>query len=153
MAGWKARVRLPTRHWTFLASSYRWGTTRPNVSNLAAFRRAWVTLSQDFRRKGSSLENIFLVCTKLDTFWYLTIQTAPCYTCSSRFDNTGVWQTDRRTDGPTDGIAVASTTLAMRALRCAVKTVEHRRSDSRSLLVAITSRLVDVLAVILNTAF
>ena len=62
-------------------------------------------------------------------------------------------QTDGRTDGQTDGIAVASTALAMRALRCAVKTVEHRRSDSRSLLVAITSRLVDVLAIISNTAF
>jgi len=30
--------------------------------------------------------------------------------------------TDRRTDGQTDGIAIASTALAMRALRRAVKT-------------------------------
>jgi len=30
---------------------------------------------------------------------------------------------DRQTDGRTDGIAIASTALAMRALQCAVKTV------------------------------
>ena len=32
-----------------------------------------------FQGKGSSLGNIFLVSTKLDTFYYLTVQTAPCY--------------------------------------------------------------------------
>jgi len=32
-----------------------------------------------FQGKGSSLENIFLVSTNLDTFCYLTVQTAPCY--------------------------------------------------------------------------
>ena len=31
------------------------------------------------RGKGSSLGNIFLVSTKLDTFCYPTVQTAPCY--------------------------------------------------------------------------
>jgi len=31
------------------------------------------------RGKGSSLGNIFLVSTKLDTICYLTVQTAPCY--------------------------------------------------------------------------
>jgi len=55
----------------------------------------------------------FLVSTKLDTFCYPTVQTAPCYAPSS-WHNIGVW----RTDGQTDGIAVASTALA---LRCAVK--------------------------------
>jgi len=46
------------------------------VSKLAAFRSGQVTWSQDFRGKGSSLENIFLVSTKLDTFCYPTVQTA-----------------------------------------------------------------------------
>ena len=32
-----------------------------------------------FQGKESSLGNIFLVSTKLDTFCYLTVQTAPCY--------------------------------------------------------------------------
>jgi len=81
------------------------------VSKLAAFRTGWVSLSQDFRGKGSYLRNIFLVSTKLDTFCYLTVQTAPC----SRFD------TIPACDRQTDGIAVASTVLAMRALRRAAK--------------------------------
>ena len=40
----------------------------------------------------------FLVSTKLDTFCYLTVQTAPCYVQLFRH-NTGVRQTDRETDG------------------------------------------------------
>ena len=32
-----------------------------------------------FQGEGSSLGNIFLVSTKLDTFCYLTVQTALCY--------------------------------------------------------------------------
>jgi len=43
-----------------------------------------------------------LVSTKLDTFCsYLTVQTAPSYV-PSFWHNTGVWQTDRHTDGQTD---------------------------------------------------
>ena len=57
-----------------------------------------------------------------DTFCYPTVQTAPCYV-PSFWHNTGVWRTDRQTDG----IAVASTALAMRALRRAVKNVHHYR--------------------------
>ena len=60
----------------------------------------------------------FLVSTKLDTFGYLTVQTAPCYV-PSFWHNTGMWQTH----GQTDGNAIASTALAMRALRHAVKRV------------------------------
>jgi len=41
---------------------------------------------------------IFFVCTKLDTFCYLTVQTAPC-TCR-RFDT--IPACDRQTDGRTD---------------------------------------------------
>ena len=63
----------------------------------------------------------FLVSTKPDTFCYLTVQTAPCYV-QSFWHNTGVWRTDGQTDRQTDGIAIASTALAMRALRRAVKT-------------------------------
>jgi len=69
--------------------------------------------------EGVVFGEYFLVCTKLDTFCYLTVQTAPC--CVSSFwHNTGVWQTDRQTDG----IAVASTALAMRALRLALRRAE-----------------------------
>ena len=70
----------------------------------------------------------FLVCTKLDTLCYLTVQTAPCYV-PSFWHNTCVWQTDGRTDRQTDGIAVASTALAMPALRRAVKNWTHARKS------------------------
>jgi len=62
----------------------------------------------------------YLVSTKLDTFCYLTVQTALCYV-PSFWHNSGVWQTDRQTYVQTDRIVVASTALAMRALRRAVK--------------------------------
>jgi len=74
-------------------------------------------LEPRFQGEGVDSGENFLVFTKLDTFCYLTVQTAPCYV-PSFWHNTSVWQTDRQTDG----IAVASTALAMRALRRAVKT-------------------------------
>jgi len=52
----------------------------------------------------------FLVSTKLDTFCYPKVQTAPCYV-PSFWHNTSVWRTDRQTDG----IAIASTALGMQA--------------------------------------
>jgi len=45
---------------------------------------------------------IVLVSTTLDTFCYLTVQTSPCYV-QSFWHNTGVWQTDGRTDRQMDG--------------------------------------------------
>jgi len=42
----------------------------------------------------------FFVSTKLETFGYLTVQTAPCYTCR-RFDT--IPACDGRTEGQTDG--------------------------------------------------
>ena len=69
--------------------------------------------------------NIFLVSTKLDTFCYPTVQTAPnganCTVLRAVVLTQYRRVTDGRTDGQTDGIAVASTALAMRALRRAVK--------------------------------
>ena len=61
-------------------------------------------------------EYFFLFSTKLDTF---AIQRCKLHraTCR-RFDT--IPACDGRTDGQTDGIAVASTALAMRALRRAV---------------------------------
>ena len=70
-----------------------------------------------FPGMGSSL-GIFFVSTKLDTFCYRSVQTAPCYV-QLFWHNTGMWDrcTDGWTDGQTDGIAVASTTLGMQELR------------------------------------
>jgi len=73
---------------------------------------------QRFQGEAVVAGEYFLVSTKLDTFCYPTVQTVPCYVPPFRH-NTGV--SDRRTNRQTDGIAVASTALAMRALRRAVK--------------------------------
>jgi len=60
MARWKARVEFLLSVIELLfCISCGWGATRQNASKLAAFRRGWVSLSQDFRGKGSSLGNIF----------------------------------------------------------------------------------------------
>jgi len=92
-----------------------------NVSRLAAIRRGRSVRARVSKEEGVVPGQYFLVSTKLDTFCYLTVQTAPCYV-PSFWHNTCVWQTvDGQTDMQTDGIAVASAALAMRALRRAVK--------------------------------
>jgi len=80
------------------------------VSKLAAFRRGR-SLGAKISGEGVVPGEYFLVSTKLDTFCYLTVQTAPCYVPS--FD------TIPACDRQTDGIAVASTVL--RALPRTVK--------------------------------
>ena len=118
MAHGKAHVQFLLSVTELLFVSYGWGATRQNVSKLAAFRRG--------RSLGATISGgrgrpwgIFLVSTKLDTFCYLAVQTAPCYV-PSFWHTKGVWQTD----GQTDGIAAASTALAMRVLWRAVKTIQ-----------------------------
>jgi len=87
------------------------------VSKLTAFWREWVSLSQDFSGKGSSLGNIFLVSRKLNTFCYRQCKLNRA-TCSG-FDT--IPACDRRTDRRTE--LLVSTALAMRALRRAVKKI------------------------------
>jgi len=60
-------------------------------------------LEPRFQGEGVVPGEYFFVSTKLDRFCYLTVQTAPGYV--------------RVTDGQTDGIAIASTALAVRALQ------------------------------------
>jgi len=73
----------------------------------------WVGhLEAKFQGEGVVPGEYFLVSTKLDTFCYPTVQTAPCYTCR-RFDT--IPACDGRTDGRTDGIALANTALACNA--------------------------------------
>ena len=64
-----------------------------------------------FQGKRSSLGNIFLVSTKLDTFCYPTVQNCTALRAVV------LTQYRRVSDGRTDGIAVANTALAMRSLR------------------------------------
>ena len=72
-----------------------------------------------------------MVSTKLDICCYLIVQRAPAM--CRRFDTVPACdrQTDKWTDGQTDGIAVASTALAMRALRHAVKTLQKHFTESQ----------------------
>jgi len=78
-------------------------------------------LEPRFQGNGSSLGNI-LVSTKLDTIYYLTLLHAVVLT---QYQLVSDGRTDGRKDGQTDretdGFAIASTALAMRALRRAVK--------------------------------
>ena len=93
------------------------------MSNLAAFRRRWVTLSQDFRGRGRPW-GIFFGFYK--TRHILLSDSPNCAVLRAvvltQYRRVTDGQTDGRTDGQTDGIAIANTALAMRALRRAVKT-------------------------------
>ena len=87
-----------------------------NVSRVAAIRSGQVTWSQNFRGKGSSLGNIFF----LQNQTHFAIRQSKLHrTTCRRFDT--IPACDRRTDRQTDVIAIASTALAMPALRRAVK--------------------------------
>jgi len=88
------------------------------VSNLAAFTRGWVTLSEDFRGKGSSLWNIFCF---YKTRHILLSNSANCTVLRAVVLTQYRRVTDRQMDRQTDGIAIASTALAIRALRRAVQ--------------------------------
>jgi len=81
-------------------------------------------LSQDFRGKGSYLGNIFFDFYK--TRHILLSDSANCIILRSVVLTPYRRVTDRRTDG----IAVASTSLAMRALRRAVTKTRHTASTS-----------------------
>jgi len=50
-----------------------------NVSRLAAIRRGRSVRARISKEEGVVPREYFLVSTKLDTFCYLTVQTAPCY--------------------------------------------------------------------------
>jgi len=54
--------------------------------------------------------------------WAYIIHGFQSFVLVSHTQRTCLWQTDGRTDGQMDGIAIASTVLAMRSLRRAVKT-------------------------------
>jgi len=108
MARWKALaefllsvIRLPFLSLTVEALQ---GKTCQNSQPSGVGRSLWAK----FQGEGVVPGEYFLVSTKLDTFSYPMVKTVSCYV-PSFWHNTGVWQTD----GRTDGIAVANTALAM----------------------------------------
>ena len=91
---------------------------------LAAIRRGQVTWSQDFRGKGRPW-GIFFGFYKIRHI--LLSDSANCTVLRAvvltQYRRVTDGRTDRQTDRQTDGITVASTALAMQALRRAVKTM------------------------------
>jgi len=102
MARWKARERLPIRrNWTFslaLTVQALQGKMCQDSLLSGVGRSLGAKISGE---RGRPWGIFFLVSTKLDTFCYLTVQTAPCYV-PSFWHNTVVWQTDRQTDRQTE---------------------------------------------------
>jgi len=79
IARWQARVEflLSVIELLFLSLTAE-GATRENVSKLAATRRGRSLGAKISEGRGRPW-GIFLVSTKLDTFCYPTVQTAPWY--------------------------------------------------------------------------
>ena len=105
-ARWKAHGQLSVRvNWTFFAIYYDSGVMRRNVYSSAVFTGA-DSLHSTFIWTGSSPSN-HSWHRKLETLGYPMVKTASL--CVPSFwHNTGMWRTDRRTDG----FAVAYTALA-----------------------------------------
>ena len=97
MTRWKARVRflLSVIELLFLSLMVEalQSKTCQNSQPSGVGRSIWAKISGGRGRPWG----IFLVSTKLDTFCYPTVQSAPCYV-PSFWHNTGVWLTDRQTD-------------------------------------------------------
>jgi len=129
MARWKARVDFLLTVIEFLFLSLTVDALQGKTcQNSLLFGNGWVSLSQDFRGKGSSVGNIFWF---LQNWHILLSDSANCTVLRAvvltQYRRVTDGRMDRQTDGRTNGIAIASTALAMRALRRAVKKTE--RSD------------------------
>ena len=98
MARWKALAEflLSVIELLFLSLTVKalQGKMCQNSQPSGVGRSLWAKISGGRGRPGE----YFLVSTKLDTFCYPMVQTAPCYV-PSFWHNTGVWQTDRQRDG------------------------------------------------------
>ena len=112
MARWKARVEFLLSVIELLFVSPTVEALQDKMCQNSQLSGGVGQFEPRFQGKWVVPGEYFLVSTKLDTFCYPTVQSAPCYV-PSFWHNTSVWQTD----GQTDGIAIASTALTMRALR------------------------------------
>jgi len=112
MARWKVRaeILLSVIELLFLSLTVEalQGKMCQNSQPSGVGRSLWAKISGGRGRPWG----IFLGFYKTRHILLSTVQTATCYV-PSFWHNTGMW----RADGQTDGIAVANTALAMRALR------------------------------------
>ena len=122
MARWKARVELwlSVIELLFLSLTVEALQVKMCQNSLpSGGGRSKTHLEPRFQGEGVVPGEYFLISTKLDT---LLSDSANCTVLRAVVLTQYRRVTDVRTDGQTDGIAVASTALAMRALRRAVKT-------------------------------
>ena len=79
MARWKARVRLPIRHAELFSLAHTVEALQGKTCQDSLLSGGGWSLGAEISGgRGRHWEN-FLVSTKLDTFCYLTVQTATCY--------------------------------------------------------------------------
>ena len=126
MARWKARVRHPIRHnWTFFASFYTVDTLQGKTCQTSLLSghggSVWAKISGGRGRPSGIFFGFYK--TRHILLYDSANRTVLRAVVLTQYRRV----TDRQTDRRTDGIAVASTALAMRALRRAVKSV--RRFD------------------------
>jgi len=115
MARWKSRIWLPIRHnWTFFAISYRWGATSQTCQDSLLSGEGGSLCAKISGGRGRPLGILFGF---YKTRHILLSDSAKCTVLRAVV----LTQYRHVTDRQTDGIAVASTALAMRALRRAVK--------------------------------
>jgi len=82
MARWKARVEFLLSVIELLFLSLAVEALQGKMCQNSLPSGEVRSLGAKISGEGSSLWNIFLVSTKLDTFRYPTVQTAPCYVLS-----------------------------------------------------------------------
>ena len=121
MAHQKAHGQLSIRvNWTSFCCLLRFRSYEAKCVQLGCFRRGSTYLHSNFTWTGLS-QSAILGNRKLETLGYLMVKTISL--CVPSFwHNTGMWRTDRQTDGQTDEFAVAHTALPKLALWRAVKT-------------------------------
>ena len=84
-------------NWTFFAICYGSGVMRRNMYGSAVFRAGSTSLHSNLPEQGRPPSTILGV-RKLETLGYPMVKTSPL--CVLLFwHNTGVWRTDRQTDG------------------------------------------------------
>jgi len=100
MARWKARVDFLLRVIELLFLSLTADALQGKTCQNSLLFGGVGKFEPRFQGEGVVPVEYFLVSGKLDTFCYLTVQTAPCYVQCSRFDTIPVC--DRQTDTQTD---------------------------------------------------
>ena len=106
MARWKALAEFLLSVIELLFYLLRLRQYKANYVKTRCLQEVVDQLEPRFQGEGVDPGEYFLVSTKLDTFCYLTVQTALCYyAMCRRFDTIPACdrQTDRRTDRQTDG--------------------------------------------------